>query len=101
MIAPLYTKLSKYGIQMEPNPADLEDMVQDTMLQAYEKLNQLDEDKDALKWLRSIMHRLLIDRLRKPAVGTVDIDSLEDVDEFAIEVDENLTAMWVKAVSFQ
>ncbi len=94
VITPLYAKIAKYGTQMERNKQDLEDMVQDTMLQAFQKLDQLDEDKDAFKWLRSIMHRQLIDRLRKPTLATVALDTLDDLDEFAMEVDANLTDMW-------
>lgn len=94
-IVPLMDKLKRYGVRLERDPEELEDLVQSTMLQAWEKIDQLKDGADAEKWLRTIMHRLVIDKLRKPRLPTVSLDDVPtDTEQFISEVDETRAELW-------
>lgn len=94
-ILPLMSSIQKYGVRMERDPEELEDLVQSTMLQAWEKIEQLKDTDDAEKWLRTIMHRLVIDKLRKPRLATVPLDDVPtDTEAFIRDVDERRAQLW-------
>lgn len=94
-IVPLIDKLKKYGVRLERDPEELEDLVQCTLLLAWEKIDQLKDTEDAEKWLRTILHRRVIDKLRKPRLCTVSLAEMEgDTETFAAEVDENRIHLW-------
>ena len=103
-IVPLIDKLKKYGARLERDSEELEDLVQNTLLQAWEKIDQLKDTEDAEKWLRTILHRRVIDKLRKPRLTTVSLAEMEgDTETFAAEVDENRIQLWalVDTMSFE
>jgi RNA polymerase sigma-70 factor (ECF subfamily) len=103
VIAPLYDKLVKYAVRMERDHYALEDLIQDAMLKGFEKLDQLTHDDKAEQWMRTIIHRLLVDKLSKPKLEIVHMD-LEEVDDDMSEhfyedtVDEGIEAMWETAL---
>ena len=94
-IVPLIGKLKKYGVRLERNPEELEDLVQDTLLQAWNNIDQLKDNEDAMRWLRTIMHRLVIDQLRKPRLSMMSLDEVEeDAEQFICDTDERRTELW-------
>lgn len=62
---------------------DAEDAVQDTLLKAFQKIDQLHDDASAAAWLTSILVNCCRDRLRVRARHPAEVDFAE-VDEFSL-----------------
>ena len=68
-------RLRRYARAMVKDRATADDLVQDTLVQAWARMSQWREGSDLRAWLFSIMHNLRIDQLRKPGL---DMSELED-----------------------
>lgn len=73
-------KLHKYCSRMSGSSLDGEDLVQETLAQAYYKISQLKQDRPLEPWLFRIAHNKCIDFLRK---NHISIDHLEEIDEIS------------------
>jgi len=58
-------RLRRYARALLGNRAAADDLVQDTLERAWQKLSQWREDSDLRAWLFGIMHNLRIDQLRR------------------------------------
>lgn len=63
-IAPLEGRLRRYAATLEHNPDDADDLVQDTMLKALERLDQKDGNNGWLTWCKTIMYNLRTDQIK-------------------------------------
>lgn len=67
-IAQLRSRLHRYCAHMTGSSLDGEDVVQETLFEAYRKLNQFDDKRALTPWLFRIAHNRCIDFLRRRRV---------------------------------
>ncbi|EJL94336.1 RNA polymerase sigma factor, sigma-70 family [Herbaspirillum sp. CF444] len=67
-------RLRRYARALVGDRAGADDLVQDTMERAWQKLSSWRKGSDMRPWLFSIMHNLHIDQRRKPVIPTVALD---------------------------
>lgn len=67
-------RLRRYARVLRRNPADADDLVQDTLERAWARLAQWQGGGDMRTWLFSIMHNLHVDGLRRGRLDAVDLD---------------------------
>lgn len=70
-------KLLRYGRTFLRNPADIEDLVQDTFVKAYENIQSFDVLQRFSPWMYRIAHNTFVNRLRKNSrnpVSYLDLD---------------------------
>src|SRR5262245_3169257 len=67
-IATLRPSLHRYCARMTGSVMDGEDVVQETLFEAYRKLDQYDESRPLKPWLFRIAHNRCIDFLRRRGV---------------------------------
>lgn len=70
-IAPLEGRLRRYAATLEYDKSLAEDLLQDTLLRALEKIDQKDGNDGWLTWLKTIMYNLRTDKLR--SVDALDV----------------------------
>ncbi|MET0698441.1 MAG: sigma-70 family RNA polymerase sigma factor [Mycobacterium sp.] len=63
-VVPLRPELCRHALSFTTNPADAEDLVQDTMLKAFKGYDKLRPDTFLKAWLLAIMKNTWIDRYR-------------------------------------
>lgn len=78
---PLMGLLYSGAIKLTRNPRDAEDLVQDTMVRAFEKFNLFREGTNLKAWLFRVMMNRFINLYRRRQVAP-DRASFEDVGEF-------------------
>jgi RNA polymerase sigma-70 factor (ECF subfamily) len=71
--------LYRVALRLTGNPADADDLVQETMLKAYRAWEQFESGTNAKGWLLTIMRHAFINeyRKRRRRPETVDIDAIE------------------------
>lgn len=67
-------RLRRYARALVGDRAGADDLVQDTMERAWQKLASWRKGGDMRPWLFSIMHNLHVDQRRKPVIPTVALD---------------------------
>jgi len=67
-------RLRRYARALVGDRAGADDLVQDTMERAWQKLSSWRKGTDMRPWLFSIMHNLHVDQRRKPMIPTVTLD---------------------------
>jgi RNA polymerase sigma factor (sigma-70 family) len=67
-------RLRRYARALVGDRAGADDLVQDTMERAWQKLSSWRKGSDMRPWLFSIMHNLHVDQRRKPVIPTVTLD---------------------------
>ncbi|MFL9879740.1 RNA polymerase sigma factor [Herbaspirillum rhizosphaerae] len=67
-------RLRRYARALVGDRAGADDLVQDTMERAWQKLSSWRKGTDMRPWLFSIMHNLHVDQRRKPVIPTVTLD---------------------------
>jgi RNA polymerase sigma-70 factor (ECF subfamily) len=72
--------LLRTALRMTRNPADADDLVQETMLKAYRFFGRFEQDTNIRAWLFKIMTNLYINRYRKEkrTPRQLSIDDMED-----------------------
>jgi RNA polymerase sigma-70 factor (ECF subfamily) len=66
-------RLRRYARALLGDRASADDLVQDTMERGWHKLPSWRRGGDMRAWLFGIMHNLHVDRLRQPALSTVEL----------------------------
>lgn len=68
---------SLYGtaLRLTRNPADAEDLVQDTYLKAFRAVGQFERGTNLKAWLFTILHNTFRNRLRDAGRSPIDVDS--------------------------
>jgi RNA polymerase sigma-70 factor (ECF subfamily) len=71
--------LYRVALRLTQNPADADDLVQETMLKAFRSWDQYEPGTNAKGWLLTILRHAFINeyRRRKRRPETVDVDTLE------------------------
>ena len=67
-------RLRRYARALVGDRAGADDLVQDTMERAWQKLASWRRSGDMRPWLFSIMHNLHVDQRRKPVIPTITLD---------------------------
>jgi RNA polymerase sigma-70 factor (ECF subfamily) len=78
---PLLDSLYAGALRMTRNPADAEDLVQDTMLRAYRSFHRFEEGTNLKAWLFRIMTNAYINTYRKKQREPQKV-SQDDIEEF-------------------
>jgi RNA polymerase sigma-70 factor (ECF subfamily) len=83
--------LYRVALRLTGNPADADDLVQETMLKAYKAWDQYQQGTNAKGWLLTILRNAFINeyrrRVRHPE--TVDVDTIEPYAVFSEVQDED------------
>src|SRR2546430_17553648 len=71
--------LYRVALRLTRNPADADDLVQETMLKAYRAWDQYEKGTNAKGWLLTILRNSFINEYRRRArhPETVDVDTIE------------------------
>ena len=75
--------LLRYATWLTRDPADAEDLVQDTVLRALERGEGFRGESAAATWLHTVMHRRFLDTVRRRGAEPTDDDALLDAVEAA------------------
>jgi RNA polymerase sigma factor (sigma-70 family) len=67
-------RLRRYARALVGERSDADDLVQDTLERAWDKLSTWRRGYDMRAWLFGIMHNLYVDRVRKPTLMTTVLD---------------------------
>jgi RNA polymerase sigma-70 factor (ECF subfamily) len=73
-----YRGIYRLTLRMVGNPADAEDLTQETFVKAYAALSQFDTSQKFTTWLYAIASHLCIDQARKRRVPTVAWEEEDD-----------------------
>jgi len=76
--------LYRVALRLTGNPADADDLVQETMLKAYRSWHQYQQGTNAKGWLLTILRNAFINEYRRRArhPETVDVDAVEPFSVF-------------------
>ena len=81
-------RLRRYARALTRDRSSVDDLVQDTLERALNKLHLWRPDSDMRAWLFSIMHNVFINQLRSPKPEvSCDLDGLPDVVVKATQID--------------
>ncbi len=71
--------LYRVALRLSGNPADADDLVQETMLKAYKAWDQYEQGTNAKGWLLTILRNAFINEYRRRSrhPETVDVDTIE------------------------
>lgn len=67
-------RLRRYARALVGDRAAADDLVQDTLERAWQRVGQWIPGRDLRTWLFAIMHNLRVDQLRRPTPGTTPFD---------------------------
>lgn len=81
--------LRRYAAALSGSVSSGDDLVQDCIERALKQGDRLREQQKLGAWLRSILHNLYIDELRRKRSRGIEEDITELVDDFAISVPAN------------
>ena len=81
-VLPLLPSLYAAALRMTRNPADAEDVVQDTYLRAYRGFGGFQEGTNLKAWLYRILTNSYINTYRKKQREPQTVDGPEDIDEW-------------------
>jgi RNA polymerase sigma-70 factor, ECF subfamily len=73
------------GLRLTANPADAEDLVQDTYLKAFRASTQFEPGTNLKAWLHTILHNTFLNRRRRAAREPVAVDS-EEIERLAADL---------------
>jgi RNA polymerase sigma-70 factor (ECF subfamily) len=81
LIEPHLDALFRAAYRLVRNRADAEDLVQETCVRAFERLDEIKESGGVKAWLLRVMHNLFVDGTRRARLSP--IDAQETVTELA------------------
>jgi len=83
--------LYRVGLRLTGNPAEADDLVQETMLRAYRAWDQYEKGTNARVWLLTILRHAFINEYRRRTrhPETVDVDTIEPYAVFSEVQDED------------
>lgn len=67
-------RLRRYARTLTGERSSADDLVQDTLERAWQKLHQWQRGSDMRPWLFAIMHNLFVDQRRRPELDTVELE---------------------------
>ncbi|HMG17655.1 MAG TPA: sigma-70 family RNA polymerase sigma factor [Gemmatimonadales bacterium] len=81
----------RVALRLTANPADADDLVQETMLKAYRAWDQYEKGTNAKAWLLTILRHAFINEYRRRTrhPETVDVDTIEPYAVFSEVQDED------------
>jgi len=91
VVMPHQTYLLKYAKTLEKDPSLVEDLVQETLCKALEKLDQLIEVGAVKGWLRTIMYNVCVNTYRpERGLTFVSLDAFDTEDDIPADILEHL-----------
>ncbi|MGF7158557.1 RNA polymerase sigma-70 factor (ECF subfamily) [Rhodoligotrophos appendicifer] len=81
--------LRRYARSLTRNDADAEDLVQDTLVRAYEKRSSFRPDRNLRTWLMTILHNMFVDRIRSRQAETRRLDQAADASDGGIDPEQD------------
>lgn len=72
-------KLLRYGRKFLSGPEDIEDIVQDVFIRAYENLQSYDPDQPFSPWIYRIAHNAFVNRLRKASHSPITLPDFDTI----------------------
>jgi RNA polymerase sigma-70 factor (ECF subfamily) len=81
-VMPLMPSLYSAALRLTRNPADAEDLVQETFLRAYRGFSSFEEGTNVRAWLYRILTNGFINAYRKRQREPVTVEGPDDVDEW-------------------
>ena len=76
------------GLRLTANPADAEDLVQDTYLKAFRAVDQFEPGTNIKAWLFTILHNTFLNRRRRAAREPVAVES-DEIERLAADLTVN------------
>jgi RNA polymerase sigma-70 factor (ECF subfamily) len=73
------------GLRLTRNPADAEDLVQDTYLKAFRAANQFEPGTNLKAWLFTILHNTFLNRRRRAVKEPVAVES-DEIERLAADL---------------
>jgi RNA polymerase sigma-70 factor, ECF subfamily len=73
------------GLRLTANPADAEDLVQDTYLKAFRAVDRFEPGTNIKAWLFTILHNTFLNRRRRAVKEPIAVES-EDIERLAAEL---------------
>ena len=67
-----YSEIFRYALSLMHDPAEAENVAQETFLRAYRRLDPLPDSGSLMAWLYRIATRIYLDRIRKQGYSTDD-----------------------------
>lgn len=80
---PYFNSLYRSAIRFTDNTFDAEDLVQDTLLQAYKNFNTFEDGTNLNAWLHKILHNLYVNQYLSKKKESLNV-SLDNCDNFYI-----------------
>jgi RNA polymerase sigma-70 factor (ECF subfamily) len=71
-------RLRRYARALTGERESADDLVQDTLERAWQRLDSYQRGSDMRPWLFAIMHNLHADQRRKPALATVELEQADE-----------------------
>src|SRR5512132_2744882 len=75
-LLPYRAQVQRHILAMVRDPAEAEELTQDTYARALERINQLRDPQAALAWLYRIATTVALDRIRQRRPATVPLDTV-------------------------
>ncbi|MBP5284270.1 MAG: sigma-70 family RNA polymerase sigma factor [Treponema sp.] len=85
-----YVYIYNFALKLSCHPQNAEDLTQQTFMTAYEKMDQLKEEKALRKWLTSICYRHFLIFLRKSAPVEETLAEIEALENMGAKLPELL-----------
>lgn len=94
-------QLDPYAMVLTRNPAEAEDLVQETYVRALKSMGSLREDSNVRSWLFTILRNIWLNQLRRRRAGPeiAEMDSNENVANLAVDTRQDPHALYVSKVS--
>lgn len=87
-LVPFRPQVQRHILAMVRNPAEAEELTQDTYARALERASQLRDPQAALAWLYRIATTVALDRLRRRRPATVPLDTVAPTGEEIEQAEE-------------
>ena len=93
-------QLYPYAMVLARNPAEAEDLVQETYVRALKSMGSLREDNNVKSWLFTILRNIWLNQLRRRRAGPeiAEMDSNENVANLAVDTRQDPHALYVSKV---
>jgi RNA polymerase sigma-70 factor, ECF subfamily len=96
-------KLYPYAMVLTRNPADAEDLVQETYVRALNAMGSLRTDSNVKSWLFTILRNIWLNQLRRRRAGPemIDVGVDENIADVAVETRNDPHALYVSKMEHE
>lgn len=96
-------ELYSYAMVLTRNPAEAEDLVQETFVRALKAIGRLRTDSNIKSWLFTILRNIWLNQLRRRRTGPemIEMDVDESTTNIAVETSKDPHALYVSKVQHE